>query len=136
MRFFLVASLLVMPLLTQGAGLTDAQLERVGRKIFENEAGGKVSGLVDWNAGEAFASLGIGHFIWYPAGKRGPFEESFPAWVAFALARGERPPAWLAARPDQPCPWPDRATFQRERAGAKATELRQWLASTFPAQAA
>ncbi len=31
-------------------------------------AAGTVSGLTSWNEGEEFASLGIGHFIWYPAG--------------------------------------------------------------------
>ncbi len=28
-------------------------------------------GLVSWNRGEAFPSLGIGHFIWFPAVSHG-----------------------------------------------------------------
>ena len=61
---------------------------RIGRKIWQNECGGTVAGLTSWNAGENFASLGIGHFIWYPAGARGPFEESFPVFVRYAHSAG------------------------------------------------
>ena len=43
----------------------------IGSKIWQNECGGTVSGLTSWNAGEDFPSLGIGHFIWYVAGRRG-----------------------------------------------------------------
>src|SRR5690349_20237862 len=56
---------------------------RIGRKVWQNECGGTVAGLTSWNTGENFASLGIGHFIWYPAGARGPFEESFPPFVRY-----------------------------------------------------
>ena len=42
-----------------------------------------------WNPGEEFPSLGIGHFIWYPAGVDGPFIESFPRLLAFLSARQE-----------------------------------------------
>ena len=45
--------------------------EIVGRKVWVNECDGTVAGLTSWNADEAFPSLGIGHFIWYPAGKGG-----------------------------------------------------------------
>ena len=63
--------------------LSDNQALEIGRRIWKNECGGTVSGLTSWNAGEEFASLGIAHFIWYPEGKRGPFEESFPKLVAY-----------------------------------------------------
>src|ERR1700720_3277507 len=62
----------------QSIHLSDLQAERIGRRLWENESGGTIAGLTAWNLGEDFASLGIGHFIWYPAGKRGPFAESFP----------------------------------------------------------
>ncbi len=62
--------------------LSRADASRIGRKIWQNECAGTVSGLTSWNAGEKFASLGIGHFLWYPKGERGPFEESFPDLVA------------------------------------------------------
>src|SRR5690606_2975423 len=63
--------------------LTPDQLTWVGRQIFQNECAAKVICLVHWNQGEAFPSLGIGHFIWYPRGVDEPFVESFPTLIAF-----------------------------------------------------
>src|SRR5438552_18973326 len=57
--------------------LSHAEALRIGKRIWQNECNGTVAGLTSWNTGEDFASLGIGHFIWYPEGRRGPFEESF-----------------------------------------------------------
>ena len=98
--------------------LSQAQLHRVGLRIWQNECAGSVAGLTSWNAGEAFASLGIGHFIWYPKGQRGPFEESFPQLVAFAEARGVKMPAWTKG----PCPWSSKAAFEAESGGARQKE--------------
>src|SRR4051812_35088903 len=77
------------------AGLSDADVERIGKRIWQNECGGSVSGLTSWNSGEEFASLGIGHFIWYPAGETGPFEESFPPLVDWLRRSGAQVPQWL-----------------------------------------
>src|SRR3989344_2641365 len=74
-----------------GIRLSDAEAEAVGRKIWHNESRGSVDGLTHWNKGENFASLGIGHFIWYKAGERGPFTESFPGLLD-ALSAAGRPP--------------------------------------------
>ena len=63
--------------------ISKAELDVVAEKIFKNEAGGKREDLVDWNTGEDFPSLGIGHFIWYKQGQRGRFAESFPQLVAY-----------------------------------------------------
>jgi hypothetical protein len=117
------------------AGLTPDQLDRIGARIWQNEGAGRIENLTAWNTGENFPSLGIGHFIWYPAGARGPFDESFPKLVHFAIARGATPPEWLARDPGQPCPWPTRAAFLRERDGARLSALRQWLARTRGVQA-
>src|SRR5574337_1281959 len=75
--------------------LSKAEALRIGRKVWRNECGGTISGLTSWNEGENFASLGIGHFIWYPEGNRGPFEESFPKFLTFAASRGIELPDWL-----------------------------------------
>src|SRR6266581_6547603 len=68
---------------------------RIGRRIWQNECNGTIAGLTSWNEGEKFASLGIGHFIWYPEGMRGPFDESFPKFLTFARERGATIPVWL-----------------------------------------
>ena len=57
--------------------------KKIGQKIWLNETGGKIDAITSWSANEEFASLGIGHFIWFPVGKWLPFEESFPALLEF-----------------------------------------------------
>ena len=116
----------------QGAAvsLSQAQLQRVGLRIWQNECAGSVAGLTSWNAGEDFASLGIGHFIWYPKGRRGPFEESFPQLVAFAESRGLKMPAWTRG----PCPWSSKAAFEAESGGGRQKELRVILSKNVSLQ--
>ncbi len=108
-----------------GGRLTAAQKEKVGRMIWKNECGGTVRGLTTWNAGEEFPSLGIGHFIWYPAGFNGRWEESWPRFVAYAGSRGETVPA-IGRGAD--APWSSKAAFQAQFDSAAMNELRQWLA--------
>lgn len=110
-----------------------AEAERIGRKIWRNECAGTRDGLTSWNKGEDFASLGIGHFIWYPQGKRGPFKESFPALRDHLAASGAKLPAWLASA--KACPWPDRAAFMADFRSPKMEELRALLADTVGLQA-
>jgi hypothetical protein len=105
----------------------------IGRRIWLNESNGTARGLVHWNKGEAFASMGIGHFIWYPAGQERRYEETFPDLLAFMKARGARLPAWLA--PSTPCPWPDRESFLAQADGRRARQLRRLLRRTVGLQA-
>lgn len=113
------------------ANLSAAQKAAIGRKIWQNESGGSVAGLTTWNAGEEFPSLGIGHFIWYPAGFEGRFDESWPPFIAFARQRGATPPAVALSRD---APWNSRAEFQRRMDSPEMTELRRWLAGTVELQ--
>lgn len=113
-----------------GFALSDRELDSIGRRVWKNECGGTRDGLTSWNAGENFASLGIGHFIWYPKGVRGPFEESFPKLVRFLAGRGVTVPAWLEGA----CPWSSRAEFQAAFQGEKMRALRELLAGTVPLQ--
>jgi hypothetical protein len=110
------------PLLT----LSPELAQRVGLQIWKNECGGKLEGLTTWNQGEEFASLGIGHFIWYPENKQGIFKETFPDLLAFFKANGVQLPAWL----DQVkgCPWQTREEFQQAQQDETQQELRQLLA--------
>jgi len=116
------------PISAPGAGvhLTPPQLQRVGQRIWQNECAGTVSGLTSWNAGEDFASLGIGHFIWYPKGKKGPFEESFPPLVTFLQSRGVAIPSWAKG----PCPWATKAAFEADKNGPRQAELRGVLSKS------
>lgn len=106
--------------------LSSSQKTAIGKKIWQNECAGSVEGLTSWNAGENFPSLGIGHFIWYPAGQPGPFTESWPAFVRFCQSRGIDMPALAQA---QHAPWRNAAEFRRDFHSPRMKELRQWLAS-------
>jgi len=113
--------------------VSKAEALRIGKKIWQNECNGTISGLTSWNSGEDFASLGIGHFIWYPEGKRGPFEESFPKLIRFMSDRGVDVPAWL--RPPRSCPWSSRSEFARAQDSPQMRELRAFLTETVDLQA-
>ena len=113
--------------------LSPAETRRIGNKIWQNECGGTVAGLTSWNAGENFASLGIGHFIWYPKGVRGPFDESFPKFVQFAATRQTQLPAVATAKDG--CPWSSRAEFNAAAQSPPMKELRAFLARTVDLQA-
>jgi hypothetical protein len=130
-RMIFVLALTLGAALAQTVSLSDSQALAIGRRIWKNECAGTVSGLTSWNRGEDFASLGIGHFIWYPAGGRGPFEESFPALVGFLASGGVKVPAWLRG----PCPWKTRAAFMAEFDGPRLEQLRALLADTVALQA-
>lgn len=113
-------------------GLGPEELDRIGRRIWKNECDGKVEDLTSWNAGENFASLGIGHFIWYPKGVEGPFEESFPRLLVFFQQSGVKLPKWLTA--EKHCPWADKRAFDRDHAGDRQKELRALLVRTVKEQ--
>lgn len=111
--------------------LTATQKSSIGRKIWQNESGGKVSGLTHWNDGEEFPSMGIGHFIWYPKGFNGRWTETWPEFVSYATSRGLTVPA-VGRQAD--CPWPSKAAFTRDFNGAQLAGLRKWLTGNITVQ--
>jgi hypothetical protein len=115
-----------------GINLSADEARRIGHRIWQNECNGTIAGLTSWNAGEDFASLGIGHFIWYPPGRRGPFDESFPKMVAFARDHDAAVPDWLQNA--RACPWTSRADFERALQSSQMNELRRFLAATIDMQ--
>jgi hypothetical protein len=137
---FLVLSLIsltiaVWPRIASAITLSHGDVQRIGKRIWQNECNGTISGLTSWNDGEDFASLGIGHFIWYPKGRRGPFEESFPKLVNFISKRGAKLPTLLLRGGEQPCPWNSRADFLRAQHTVEMNQLRQFLVDTIDLQA-
>ena len=140
-RFGLVCALLIAsasllrPDTSYAIALSHADVLRIGKKIWQNECNGTVSGLTSWNSGEDFASLGIGHFIWYPKGKRGPFEESFPKLVSFISKRGAKLPTMLLGTGERPCPWNSRAEFLQAQHTPPMNQLRKFLVDTIDLQA-
>ncbi|MFL6505655.1 MAG: hypothetical protein ACJ8KC_09585 [Candidatus Udaeobacter sp.] len=126
----------VWPQIAQAFTLSNSDALKVGKRVWQNECGGTISGLTSWNQGENFASLGIGHFIWYPKGQRGPFEESFPKLVSFVSSRGAKLPALLLGVGHlQPCPWNSRAEFLQAQNTSEMKQLRRFLVDTIDLQA-
>ncbi|MEX0603456.1 MAG: hypothetical protein WD623_13100 [Marinobacter sp.] len=115
--------------------LSSTELEWVGEQVFQNECAGKVTCLVHWNVGEAFPSLGIGHFIWYPKSVDGPFVESFPALMAFMRSKSVELPKWLEELDPMVAPWPDRETFLTQKGSERVDSLQEFLWQTRGLQA-
>lgn len=110
--------------------LTPAQLDWVGGQIYLNECAGQFRCLVHWNEGEAFPSLGIGHFIWYPAGVSGRFVESFPDLMSYLQQQQVAVPSWLSERDPFDAPWPDRQSFLQAESSGRVQSLRDFLSET------
>ena len=112
------------------------QLDWVGQRIYQNECASRPACLVHWNEGEAFPSLGIGHFIWYPTGVEEPFVESFPGLIESYRQGGIPMPEWLANLDPFHAPWPNREAFLAEADSLRVAELRMLLETTQGQQAA
>lgn len=95
----------------------------MGGTFFKRECGSDPKKLVWWNAGEAFPSLGIGHFIWYPTGAIKSYQETFPALVQFLKNNGIIIPQWLSEA--HGCPWTNKAEMDSDNRKAELTQLLQ-----------
>ncbi len=107
--------------------LSPVELQVIGDQIFKNEGGGNVSNLVHWNEGENFASMGIGHFTWYPAGRQARFGSTFPELLSYMQARGVQVPAWL---PREGAPWGSKAELMQAKQTPQVQELQNFLYQT------
>ncbi len=103
----------------------------VGTRLFQNECGGKEEKLIWWNVGEQWASMGIGHCIWYPEKKRGPFEETFPQLLAFLQEKQVSVPTWA----QQGCPWKSREEWLAATSSVPYRQLQMLLLNTLSLQA-
>ena len=133
LRQLLTATLALSSLAAQAspAKLSDAQALEIGRRIWKNECAGTVSGLTSWNKSEEFPSLGIAHFIWYPVGRSGPFEESWPGLARFLKTQNAPVENWMLGA----CPWKTRNAFMADLNGPRLTALRAMLSQTVAPQA-
>ncbi|PKN03375.1 hypothetical protein CVU75_02565 [Candidatus Dependentiae bacterium HGW-Dependentiae-1] len=106
----------------------------IGKKIWHNEAGGSTEKLTWWGKNEQCASLGIGHFIWFPADQPVTFTQTFPHLLLFLQQQGAKLPPWLAKNPLQPCPWKNREHFLANMQSTRMIELRSLLVNTIELQ--
>jgi hypothetical protein len=117
----------------QMLGLPSPFMRTIAEKIWKNECAKTIKGLTSWNVGEPFASMGIGHFIWFPSYLKVPFHETFRDLLKFIQTDGYPLPAWL--KPELPCPWNTKAEFDAQLDHPKMVELRTFLYHTIDYQA-
>jgi hypothetical protein len=122
---------LTMPKVSDGMPrLSSSELNLIANKIFQNEGGGNYNNLVHWNDREDFASLGIGHFTWYPAGRRAQFGNTFPDLLAYLESNGvQLPPSVQQAR-YQGAPWYSKAALMQAKQTGQVQELQNMLYQT------
>lgn len=136
MRVLVLIGVLVVGLYaTAPLKLTEKEANYVAQKIWHNEGLKLDSYLVHWNKGEDFASVGIGHFIWFPKGHTERFREVFPMFIAFIEEKGVEKPKWLTSK--TPLPWSSKkALCQAKKRGDKQyKELFDFLKRTTGYQA-
>lgn len=135
MKTILFLILSTMLLFSSELKLTPKQANYIAKKVWQNEGAGLDKYLVHWNDGEDFASVGIGHFIWFSKGHTERFREVFPMVLAFMEERDVQMPDWLNSK--TPLPWNSKAEFyQAKKAGTrKHRELFAFLKGTMPYQA-
>ena len=119
-----------------GLKISKEELNVVADKIFKNEAGGKKEDIVYWNTGEDFPSLGIGHFIWYRAGQRGKFAESFAQLVAYYRAHDIKLPKIIEENEYSPWANSDELFRLKRIMDNDITELTNFLYNTKDIQVA
>ena len=110
--------------------LSPYELNVIAEKIYQNETSGNPKYIMYWSPNEDFASLGIGHFIWYPAGEPKRFDETFPAMIDYFIANKVEIPTWLKYARKTGAPWRDKATFERARGDKEFQQLQYLLLNT------
>ena len=110
--------------------LTPYELNVISEKIYQNETGGKLKYLMYWSPNEDFASLGIGHFIWYPRGEPKRFDETFPSMIDYYVANKVEVPQWLLQARKTGAPWKNRDIFERSRGDKEFKQLETLLMNT------
>lgn len=136
MRFVFLFTFAFSALFATPLILSDKQAGFIARKVWQNEGAGLDKYLVHWNEGEDFASVGIGHFIWFPQGHTERFREVFPMVLSFMQSKAVKMPSWLSAT--TPLPWDSKEAFYtaKETQSKRYMELFTFLKRTMPLQAA
>jgi len=136
MKFIIFVSFLFTTLFATQIQLTTKQANYIAQKVWQNEGAGLDKYLIWWNKGEDFASLGIGHAIWFPKGHTERFREVFPIMLTFMQNKGVQMPTWLTPQSD--FPWQTKEEFiaAKKAKSKQYMELFDFLKKTFGHQAA
>lgn len=127
--------LLISVLFPSLNALSPEESTKIGMKIWWNEGRQQKEKLTWWNEREEFASLGIGHFLWYPSTTPQVYQQSFPELLSFFIEQGIVFPEWLQKGLLEGCPWKTREEFFSQINSPQMNELRELLFSTIDIQA-
>ena len=116
--------------------MSSSELMMIADRIFKNESGSDPDKLVHWNDGENFASMGLGHFTWYPAGRQARFGNTFPDLLGHLQSNGVALPAWVQQARYQGAPWRTKAELMHAKQTGQVQELQNLLYQTRLLQAA
>ncbi len=100
---YILSLLIISTLLFSNIKLSQKDALYIAKKVWQNEGAGLDKYLIHWNKGEDFASIGIGHFIWFSRGHKERFREVFPMYLKFVAQKRVKMPRWLT--PKTPLPW-------------------------------
>lgn len=112
-----------------------SELYAIGDKIFKNETGGRIDQLSHWNLREDFASMGIGHFTWYPANRAQRFGNTFPGLLDYLKQNGVQLPAWVQRARFEGAPWRTREELMAAKRTPQVQQFSQLLYDTRHLQA-
>ena len=118
------------PVGVERPSLTPYELNVISDKIYQNETGGNPKYLMYWSPNENFASLGIGHFIWYPKNEPKRFDETFPSMIDYYVANKVAVPKWLLQARKIGAPWRNKEVFERARSDKEFQQLKNILMNT------
>lgn len=107
-------------------------LKKIGLQVWQNECNKSLEQLVCWNNGEDCASLGIGHFIWYPKKHKTQFVQTFPKLLKFLEEHKISIPKWLKSA--KFCPWQNRQDFYKNLDSQRMKDLKSLLLKTVDLQ--
>ncbi|MCK5896865.1 MAG: hypothetical protein KAG20_08670 [Cocleimonas sp.] len=110
--------------------LSSYELRVISDKIYLNEASSNPDKLMIWAEGENFASVGIGHFIWYPKGEPKRFDETFPSMIDYFVKNKVQIPSWLATARHTGAPWKNKGTFEQAKHDKEFQQLKILLLNT------
>ncbi len=135
MKLFLSIIFFTITLFSSEIILSKKQANYVAKKVWQNEGAGKDKYLVWWNKGEDFASVGIGHFIWFSKGHKERFREVFPMVLSYMERKKVKMPIWLNSKTS--LPWSNKFEFfkAKKKKSKKYRELFTFLKSTMSYQA-
>ncbi len=118
------------PVGVERPSLTPYELNVISDKIYQNETGGNPKYLMYWSPNEDFASLGIGHFIWYPKNEPKRFDETFPSMIDYYVANKVEVPQWLLQARKIGAPWRNKEVFEKARSDKEFQQLKNILMNT------